>query len=94
MTEKDANAFQKDIAQDEKIFAVVEDDHNNIFSTPPTKLKNPRLFRPFEMYVKMYGLPAYHEMDPTLFVALSYAFIFGALFGDVGQGLVLSLIHF
>ncbi len=91
MTEKDANAFQKDIAQDEKIFAVVEDDHNNIFSTPPTKLKNPRLFRPFEMYVKMYGLPAYHEMDPTLFVALSYAFIFGAMFGDVGQGLVLLI---
>ncbi len=39
----------------------------------------------------MYGLPAYNELDPTMFVAITYAFIFGAMFGDVGQGLVLLL---
>lgn len=37
----------------------------------------------------MYGLPAHDEMDPTVFVALTYTFIFGAMFGDVGQGLCL-----
>ena len=31
------------------------------------------------------------EMDPTWFVAITYSFIFGAMFGDVGQGLVLFL---
>lgn len=91
MPEEQADAFQAEIEKDEKIFAVVEDDHDNVFSTPPTKLKNPKLFRPFEMYIKMYGLPAYNEMDPTIFVALTYSFIFGAMFGDVGQGLVLLL---
>ena len=91
MPEKQADAFQKEIEDDEKTFVVVEDDHDNIFSTPPTKLKNQKVFRPFEMYVKMYGLPAYNELDPTMFVALTYAFIFGAMFGDVGQGLVLLL---
>ena len=39
----------------------------------------------------MYGLPAYNEMDPTWFVAITYSFIFGAMFGDVGQGLILFL---
>ncbi len=58
---------------------------------PPTKLKNPKLFKPFEMYVKMYGLPAYNEMDPTWFVAITYSFIFGAMFGDAGQGLLLFI---
>lgn len=91
MPEQQADAFQKEIESDEQTFAIVEDDHDNIFSTPPTRLKNCRLFRPFEMYVKMYGLPAYNEMDPTMFVALTYAFIFGAMFGDVGQGLVLLI---
>ena len=91
MSEQDADAFQKEIESDEQTFVVVEDDHNNIFSTPPTKLKNFKLFRPFEMYVNMYGLPAYNEFDPTAFVALTYAFIFGAMFGDVGQGLILLL---
>ena len=36
--------------------------------SPPTKLKNPALFKPFEMFVEMYGLPAYQEMDPTIFI--------------------------
>jgi len=58
---------------------------------PPTKLKNAKLFKPFEMYTKMYGLPAYGEMDPTWFLAITYSFIFGAMFGDIGQGLLLFL---
>ena len=39
----------------------------------------------------MYGLPAHNEMDPTIFLALTYTFIFGAMFGDVGQGLCLAI---
>ena len=91
MTEKDALAFQKDIQNDEKIFCLMEDQQAPAKKKPPTKLKNPKLFKPFEMYVKMYGLPAYNEMDPTWFVAIMYSFIFGAMFGDVGQGLLLFI---
>lgn len=91
MTEKDALAFRKDIQNDEKIFCLMEDQKTPATQKPPTKLRNPKLFKPFEMYVKMYGLPAYNEMDPTWFVAITYSFIFGAMFGDVGQGLVLFL---
>ena len=91
MTEKDALAFQKDIQNDEKIFCLMEDQKAPATQKPPTKLRNPKLFKPFEMYVKMYGLPAYNEMDPTWLVAITYSFIFGAMFGDVGQGLVLFL---
>lgn len=59
--------------------------------TPPTKLKNPKVFRPFELLVEMYGTPSYSELDPTLFLALTYMLLFGAMFGDIGQGLVLYL---
>ncbi len=59
--------------------------------TPPTKLKNIWLFKPFESLVKMYGIPSYNELDPTPFLSLSYMFLFGAMFGDLGQGLVLLL---
>lgn len=91
MTEKDAAAFQKDISDDSRVFCLVEENTEELKKQPPTKLKNPKLFKPFEMYTKMYGLPAYGEMDPTWFVAITYSFIFGAMFGDVGQGLVLFL---
>lgn len=91
MSEKDAAAFQKEIADDPNLFCFVEDNDNNILTQPPTKLKNPKLFKPFEMFIRMYGLPAYNEIDPTIFVGLTYAFIFGTMFGDVGQGLCLII---
>lgn len=58
---------------------------------PPTKLKNSKLLKPFELLVEMYGTPSYTEVDPTVFLGLTYMFLFGAMFGDVGQGLVLYL---
>ncbi len=61
---------------------------------PPTKLKNFFLFRPFEYYVEMYGLPDYGSLDITAFVAITYTVIFGMMFGDVGQGFVLMLAGF
>ncbi len=91
MTERDAKIFQKELADDDKTFCIVEDDHNNIISRPPTKLLNPKLFKPFEMFIRMYGLPDYHEIDPTILIGLTYSFLFGFMFGDVGQGLCLLL---
>ncbi len=59
---------------------------------PPTKLKNNWLFRPFEMFVRMYGLPSYNGIDPTPFVAITFILLYGIMFGDLGQGLVISLL--
>ena len=91
MAEEDSIAFAKEIENDANLFCIIEDDKYNINVQPPTKLKNPKIFKPFEKYNKMYGLPAYNEMDPTIFVAITYSFIFGAMFGDVGQGLLLAI---
>lgn len=61
---------------------------------PPTKLKNGWFSRPFSMFVEMYGLPSIDDIDPTPFVAITYCLLFGIMFGDVGQGLLLALIGF
>lgn len=60
----------------------------------PTLLKNNALARPFEMFVKMYGLPRYSGLDPTPYVAFTYCLMYGIMFGDLGQGLVISLLGF
>ncbi|HAS73593.1 MAG TPA: V-type ATP synthase subunit I [Clostridiales bacterium UBA8960] len=57
----------------------------------PTFLKNSRFFRPFEMLVNMYGVPMHNETDPTFFFGITYMVLFGAMFGDLGQGLVIAL---
>lgn len=89
MAEDDAARFQKEIAEDEDTFCIVENDHKNLLNGPPTKMKNPKLFKPFEMFIQMYGLPAYNEIDPTILIGITYSFLFGFMFGDVGQGLCL-----
>lgn len=58
----------------------------------PTKLRNCRLFQPFEMFVDMYGTPSYNEIDPTPFLGITYTLLFGIMFGDLGQGLVIALL--
>ncbi len=86
MARQDADKLQREIAMDENINCVEEEPGDDLGSRPPTRLKNPKILKPFEMFVEMYGLPGYNEMDPTLFIALTYTFMFGVMFGDVGQG--------
>jgi V/A-type H+-transporting ATPase subunit I len=57
----------------------------------PVLLRHPRMLRPFEMLVAAYGLPGYRDLEPTLFVAITYLLMFGMMFGDVGHGAVLAL---
>ena len=58
----------------------------------PVLLKHPAFFKPFEMLMSSYGLPDYKVIDPTLFMAITFLFMFGIMFGDVGHGAVLVAI--
>ncbi len=60
----------------------------------PVLLKNTSTLRPFETLVTVMGFPASGEVDPTPLAAAAYMIMFGVMFGDVGQGLVLSLTGF
>ncbi len=59
--------------------------------SPPKKLKNGWFSRPFSLFVEMYGLPSYNCMNPTSLVAITYSLLFGIMFGDFGQGIVLAI---
>jgi len=58
-------------------------------SEPPSKFSQHPLLRPFSMLVAGYGFPKYREIEPTLFVAITFLAMFGFMFGDVGHGVVL-----
>jgi len=87
--ESEINLFENQFANLPGVDCIVEntDDAENI--APPTSLINNRLVKPFEMFVGMYGLPVYNEIDPTPFLALTYSIIFGIMFGDLGQGAII-----
>jgi V/A-type H+-transporting ATPase subunit I len=57
----------------------------------PVSLKHGSFVKGFEGVVVSYGSPLYGSIDPTPFVAVFFTILFGIMFGDMGQGLVLLI---
>ncbi len=87
---KEAQKFAEMIKSVEDVTITFRDPEPD--EPAPVKLKNCWLFRPFEMFVKMYGLPNANGIDPTPLVAITYMLLYGMMFGDVGQGLCIFVI--
>lgn len=62
--------------------------HSNV----PVALRNPAFLSPFELLVNTYARPRYEEIDPTPLIAVTFPLLYGAMFGDVGHGLVLTAL--
>lgn len=58
----------------------------------PVALQSSQFLKPFQMLVNTYARPRYGELDPTILIAFTFPLLFGAMFGDIGQGLVLALL--
>jgi V/A-type H+-transporting ATPase subunit I len=56
----------------------------------PSAMRYPDWLGPFSDLVRNYGIPRYGEFDPTWLFAISFALMFGMMFGDIGQGLVIA----
>ncbi len=60
--------------------------------TIPVKLRHNFLVKPYEFFLKLYELPNYTEIDPSLLMFITFPLFFGFMLGDVGYGLVTMLI--
>ncbi len=60
----------------------------------PLLFANPRWARPFELFPRALGVPGATEADPTLVLAVAVPLLFGYMFGDVGQGLVVAALGY
>jgi len=58
---------------------------------PPTYVKLPRSIQPLESVLELYGSPSYWEIAPTVFLIITFPFIFGLMFPDFGNALVVLL---
>jgi len=55
----------------------------------PVSMKHSKFIKGFESVVFSYGAPLYGTIDPTPIVAIFFTILFGIMFGDSGQGVVL-----
>jgi len=61
---------------------------------PPTLVENPKIFYPFELITRIFGLPAQNEIDPTAPLSFFYLLFFAMCLSDVGYGAILSLLSY
>lgn len=54
----------------------------------PVEIENKNVIKPFEVITRIYGMPRYFEVDPTLFLAPFFALFFGICLTDAGYGLL------
>lgn len=59
---------------------------------PPIALRNNKFVRQFETLTEMYGMPAYNEFDPTVFLSIFFLLFFSICMGDAGYGILLTAI--
>ena len=56
---------------------------------PPTHFRKTELTSAFQELVDTYGVPRYQEANPALFAIVTFPFIFGIMYGDIGHGSLL-----
>ncbi len=53
----------------------------------PIELENPVAAKPFELLINTFATPRYQEIDPSLFLFITYPLFYALMLGDVGYGL-------
>lgn len=60
----------------------------------PVELANKGLLKHFELLTVVQGIPSYKEIDPTLIYSILFPIMYGMMFGDVGNGLIILIWGF
>lgn len=58
---------------------------------PPTYFKLNKFTASFQDLINAYGVPRYREINPTTFTIVTFPFMFGVMFGDIGHGFILLI---
>ncbi|KAL5510452.1 hypothetical protein EMCRGX_G005994 [Ephydatia muelleri] len=59
--------------------------------TPPTYYKVNKFTSGFQAIVESYGVASYRELNPTPYAIITFPFLFGVMFGDIGHGLMMLI---
>ncbi|GEM_PF-648185 len=74
-----------------KIFYLKIRDISRPGEEAPTYIRHRGPFKYFYSLTEMLGTPSYWEIDPTPVFMILFITMYGMMFGDIGQGLVISL---
>lgn len=61
---------------------------------PPTYFKSTEFTEAAQIMVDTYGVPRYREANPAVLTTITFPFLFGVMYGDVGHGVCVLLLAF
>lgn len=86
---QDVEAMKKDNENIEAPTFKLIKDHG---IRPPSLFRVNEFTAVFQEIVNTYGIPTYKEINPSVFACVTFPFLFGVMFGDIGHGFVLLLV--
>jgi V/A-type H+-transporting ATPase subunit I len=67
-------------------------DEPNSDEDPPTLIVTPKAIKPFSILTSMLGTPNYREINPTVVLTILWIVMFGFMFPDLGQGILICAL--
>lgn len=71
------------------ILSVIHSDE-----TPPTHFQTSKYTHAYQEIVNAYGMAHYREVNPAVITLVTFPFLFGVMFGDVGHGFFLFVFAY
>ena len=86
--DEDENNIKESLSQYQTVDFKKFTKHN---IKPPTYIKTNEFTYPFQEVINTYGIPMYKEVNPAIFAQVTFPFLFGVMFGDLGHGSLLFM---
>lgn len=92
LKQRDQQRLTEDLREFEALTEIIYTPAESTDETVPVLFDNPRWLQPFELVTQMFGMPKYHEPDPTPLLAPFFLIYFGLCLTDAGYGIMLSIL--
>ncbi|KAG9328547.1 hypothetical protein JZ751_013371 [Albula glossodonta] len=94
LTEGGVRENEREERKDRKSGSGVDSFYNCLSppTSPPTLFSTNSFTAGFQSIVDTYGVANYREVNPAMFTIITFPFLFAVMFGDVGHGMLLTLL--
>jgi len=88
----DVSQYLEDLRKEYSAQLIVTFEDPEPHEEVPSVYKIPRLFSAYQTVIRQYGIPAPHETDPTIISGILWTLMFGIMFPDFGEGLIITVL--